>query len=299
MAAALNLNAQPRHLIDINVLIRSDSDRARGITISIKMILYTQRLFTRLLVTLRINVVCDVGSMNGADALNFRDAVPDASIYAFEPNPANLLLMRANRALQERNIQIMPLAATNCDGEAMFFLVDADYCSQNDCRRGMSSLHKREGGDWASADVVRVKTTRLDTFLADRCAPDARLALWIDTEGKAFEVIEGMMGMAERVLLLHVEVETAACIGTDQKLYSDVKASLEQLGFAELATDLSPRGTQFNALFLRSDLVMQFRTKARLMHARLRYLVGQTLRKACPACLRRYQALIREMKAPR
>ena len=256
------------------------------------MIINTQRLFTRLLVTSRINVVCDVGSMNGADALNFRDAVPEANIYAFEPNPANLGLMRANKALQERNIQVVPLAATNCDGEAMFFLVDADYYLQNDCRRGMSSLYKREG-DWASADVVRVKTTRLDTFLADKCAPDARLALWIDTEGKAFEVIEGLAGMAERVLLLHVEVETAACIGTDQKLYSDVKASLEQLGFAELATDHSPRCTQFNALFLRSDVAMQYRTKASLVHARLRYLLVQAIRKVCPACLRRYQATIR------
>ena len=255
------------------------------------MILYTQRLFTRLLATSRINVVCDVGSMNGADALNFRDAVPEASIYAFEPNPANLRLMRANRALQERNIQVVPLAATNRDGEAMFYLLDADYYSQNDCRRGMSSLYKREG-DWASTDAVRVKTTRLDTFLADKCAPDARLALWIDTEGKAFDVIEGMAGMAERVLLLHVEVETAACIGTDQKLYSDVKASLERLGFAELATDQSPRCTQFNALYLRSDLVMQFQTKASLVHARLRYLLVQAIAKVCPACLRRYRAIL-------
>jgi FkbM family methyltransferase len=260
------------------------------------MIINTQRLFTSLLATSRINVVCDVGSMNGADALKFRDAVPEARIYAFEPNPANLQLMRANRALQARSIQVEPLAATNRDGEAMFFLVDADYRSQNDCRRGMSSLYKREG-DWASADVVRVKTTRLDTFLADKCAPDARLALWIDTEGKAFEVIEGLAGMTERTLLLHVEVETAACIGTEQKLYPDVKASLERLGFAELATDHSPRCTQFNALFLRSNLpaVMQFRAKASLVHARLRYLVGQAMRKVCPACLRRYQAIFRRV----
>jgi FkbM family methyltransferase len=258
------------------------------------MIINTQRLFARLLATSRVNVVCDVGSMNGADALNFRDAVPQASIYAFEPNPANLRLMRANRALREGNIQVVPLAATNCDGEAMFFLMDADYHSQTDCRRGMSSLYKREG-DWASSDVARVKTTRLDTFLADKCAPDARLALWIDTEGKAFEVIEGMAGMAERVQLLHVEVETEPCIGTGQRLYPAVKASLEQLGFAELATDHSRRCTQFNALFLRSDLVMQFGTQASLLQARLRYLVGQTLRKVCPACLRRIQAIIRSV----
>ena len=229
------------------------------------------------------------GSMNGADALDFRDAVPQASVYAFEPNPGNLQLMQANRALQERNIQVVPLAAANCDGEAMFFLVDADY-SQYDFRRGMSSLYKRVG-EWAPADVVRVKTTRLDTFLADRCTPDARMALWIDTEGKAFEVIDGIAGIAERVHLLHVEVETAACIGAEQKLYSDVKARLEQLGFAELATDQTRNRSQFNALFLRSDLsaAMQFWAKVSLVHARLRYLLVRAIRRVCPTCLHRYQ----------
>jgi FkbM family methyltransferase len=255
------------------------------------MIVNTQRLFTRLLATSRINVVCDVGSMNGADALNFRDAVPEASVYAFEPNPGNLRLMQANRALRERDIQVVPLAAADCDGEAMFFLVDADY-SQNDCRRGMSSLYKREG-EWAAADVVRVKTTRLDTFLAEKCTPEARLALWIDTEGKAFEVIEGIAGIAARVHLLHVEVETAACVGAHQKLYSDVKARLERLGFAELATDDTRSSSQFNVLFLRADLsaVMRFRAKASLVHARLRYLLVRTIRRVCPGCLQHYQAL--------
>lgn len=253
------------------------------------MVVNTQRLFTSLLVRSRINVVCDVGSMNGADALNFGDAVPAASVYAFEPNPGNLRLMQANRALQARGIQVVPLAAADCDGEAMFFLVDADY-SQNDCRRGMSSLYKREGA-WAAAEAVPVKTTRLDTFLGAKCTPDARLALWIDTEGKAFEVIEGIAGIAPRVHLIHVEVETAACIGAQQKLYPDVKARLEQLGFAELATDHARARPQFNVLFLRADLsaVRQFWTKASLVHARLRYLLVRIMRGVCPSCLDRYR----------
>jgi FkbM family methyltransferase len=254
------------------------------------MIVNTHRLFTRLLARLQINVICDVGSMNGADALIFRDAVPEASIYAFEPNPENLRLMEANRALQERNIQVVPFAVTSHDGEAKFFLVDADY-SRRDYRRGMSSLYER-AGKWAPAAVEWVKTTRLDTFLADKCPPNARLALWIDTEGKAFEVIEGMAAIAEHVHLLHVEVETSASIGSDQKLYSEVKALLEQLGFAEFATDQARGGSQFNALLIRSNLsaVMQLRAKASLVHARLRHLLVRAIRRVCPKCLRRYQA---------
>jgi len=76
------------------------------------MIVNTQRLFVKLLSGMKISTVCDVGSMDGADSLTFRDALPESSIYAFEPNPENLRRMQADRALQERTIHIVPLAAS-------------------------------------------------------------------------------------------------------------------------------------------------------------------------------------------
>jgi hypothetical protein len=39
------------------------------------MIVNTHRLFARLLPLLRISIVCDVGSMNGADAARFSAAL--------------------------------------------------------------------------------------------------------------------------------------------------------------------------------------------------------------------------------
>ena len=255
------------------------------------MIVNTRRLFARLLSTMDIGAICDVGSMNGADALLFSAAAPGSSVYAFEPNPLNFRLMQANRAFQERNIQLVPLAATNYDGEAEFFLVEAEY-SQLDTRRGMSSLFRRSD-EWAPAAVVQVRTTRLDTFLADKCLADARLALWIDTEGAAYEVIEGLSGVADHVHLLHVEVETSPCIGSDQKLYPQVKSLLQRMGFTEVATDYPSSGIQFNALYVRSELSAgtKFRINAWLAGARLRYLLVRALSRLCPACLRRYAAL--------
>lgn len=255
------------------------------------MVVNTRHLFARLLSRLQISVVCDVGSMDGADALMFRDAAPGSSIYAFEPNPRNFQLMEANRALRERNIQLVPLAATNYDGEADFFLVAADY-SRREAARGVSSLHRRSG-EWAPADVVRVGTVRLDSFLAGKCAPPARLALWIDTEGKAYEVIEGVTRMAHDLHMLHVEVETSPLIGANQRLYPEVKTLLERLGFAEVATDQARSKAQFNALFVRSDLpaVMRTRVQAWLVRAGLRQLIVAVVRRVCPACLRRYQAM--------
>jgi FkbM family methyltransferase len=254
------------------------------------MIVNTRRLFARLLTVLEINAVCDVGSMNGADALMCRDVLSRARIYAFEPNPENFCLMQDDRALRERAIELVPFAATNYDGEAEFFVVKADYSRPN-AWRGMSSLYRRSDGSELTA-VVPVKTARLDTFLADSNEPDMRLALWIDTEGKAYEVIEGATGVAQHVHLLHVEVETSPCIGTDQKLYPDVKALLDTIGFIELATDVADTKTQFNALFVRRDLRAgtRLRMHRMLALAGLRRLIGNAVNDVCPACVRRIRA---------
>lgn len=254
------------------------------------MIVNTQRLFSKLLALMRIGVVCDVGSMDGAEALRFRKVLPKASVYAFEPNPMNFSRMDSNPALKVPGIRIEPMAVTNHDGHADFFLVDADY-DQLDYRRGMSSLYRRSAA-WAPVDVVSVKATRLDTFLASRCGSDERVALWIDAEGKAHEAIEGIAGVAERVHLLHIEVETAPIIGSTQKLYAEVSALLRRWGFRELATDQPRSGSQFNALFIRSDLrhFLRCMVCARLLEAMVRRTLVRAIRRMCPACLRRYQA---------
>jgi FkbM family methyltransferase len=253
------------------------------------MVVNTHRLFIHLLPVMRITIVCDVGSMNGADAARFSAAVPRARIYAFEPNPHNFSLMEARRGyFQQRNISLVPAAASNYDGAAEFFLVEAQD-SQPDCRRGMSSLYRRTG-EWASAAALQVPTTRLDTFLAGKCPQDARLAMWIDAEGAAYEVIEGLAGVMSQVHLVHVEVETTPCIGTGQKLYPQVSELLQRHGFIELATD-QPRGeVQFNALFVRARLSASHRLGIAigLLRARMRLLLVRAAVSLCPACVRSY-----------
>ena len=256
------------------------------------MIVNTKRLFARLLSTMKIDSVCDVGSMDGADSLGFREAAPESSIYAFEANPMNFDLMKTSAELQKGNIRILPLAVTDHDGEAEFFIVPADY-SRPDARRGCSSLYRRTGEDGSSTAVVQVRTTRLDTFITDNCPADARFALWIDAEGKAYEVIEGVAAAAQRIYLVHVEVETEPCIGLSQKLYPEVKGLLETLRFRELATDHSVDCTQFNALFARSDLPagMQFQIRAWRLYAEVRHLFVGVILRICPGCIPRYHAL--------
>lgn len=243
------------------------------------MIANTQQLFVKLLSVMQINAICDVGSMNGEAALAFRAAAPGASIFAFEPNPENLRLMRAGPTLREQHIQVVPLAVTHSDGQAEFFVVKADYSTINDWR-GMSSLYRRQH-EAELLTPVPVETTRLDTFFADKRSPGIRLGLWVDVEGKSYEAIEGASGIVKDIYLLHVEVETSPYISADQKFYREVHTLLRSMGFAELATDGPHESFQFNALFVRRDLppAMQFKVKRCLAEARLSFIIAYTARR--------------------
>jgi FkbM family methyltransferase len=251
------------------------------------MILNTRRLFKKLLRSLQVDAIFDVGSMDGADALQFRAAAPAARIYAFEPHPGNFGSMQRSDSLRAGRIVLVPLAATNVDGEAEFFLVPEGYVPFEGWR-GMSSLHRRVQRP-ESLTPVRVKTSRLDTFVMEQPLRSDRLALWIDAEGKGYEVIEGAAGLFDRVQLFHIETETSACIADGQILYPDLKAMLESHDFMELATDRRTSNAQFNVLFIRPVVGTTARAHV-IFHTateRLRYLAIQVLRRVCPGCIGR------------
>jgi FkbM family methyltransferase len=250
------------------------------------MIASTGWLFRRLLGALRIDIVCDVGSMNGRDALAFREAVPQARLYAFEANPFNVSTMRADRRLARCAIEIVPSAVANVDGEADFYIVAAPGMDSA-AWRGMSSLYRREASSWFDTSTARVTTLRLDTFFAGRAHPGQRAALWIDVEGKGYEVIEGARNLNATVQIIHVEVETTPCIASAQRLYAQVKALLTSQGFVEIATDASPLQVQFNALYVRAAARVADRCRIAfyLMLAWMRAFAGRVIRRFCPAYL--------------
>jgi FkbM family methyltransferase len=253
-------------------------------------VLSTRRLFTALLPVLDIDTVCDVGSKDGTDALRFRRQLPAAQVIAFEASPRNFELMRADAALTAGAVRTESFAVTDFDGVADFFVVRAEHPIEH-ARRGMSSLYRRV----AEIDlerVVSVPTIRLDTYLGSTAPAVSRCALWIDAEGKAFEVIAGARGVLERIQLLHVEVETRPLIGAAQKTYADVRRQLENAGFKELATDHASSGKQFNTLFMRATQPQHIllEVRRRLLRARLRRRLSNVVYHLLPGPVRGYLA---------
>ena len=112
----------------------------------------------------------------------------------------------------------------------------------------IGSIRERTPDNRFASEPVRVRAVRLDTFLTDVLAGSARtIALWIDVEGAAYEVLEGIDGIRDRVCLVHVEVETRA-FWQGQRLWPDIDALMGQLGFTPIAR--RPGEEQFDVLFV-------------------------------------------------
>jgi FkbM family methyltransferase len=245
-------------------------------------------LFSRLLRPFEIATVCDIGSLDGADALLFRRMLPTADILALEANPRNFELMETDERLRRKSIRILPLAASDHDAEAPFYIVRAEYSRGRDrARRGMSSLHRRHDGSQL-AEVLVVPTVRIDTLLASESLAGAPIALWIDAEGKGPEVIRGAAAVLPITRMLHVEVETKPVIGANQRLFDDIEKVLEDAGFALLATDEPPTAHQFNALFVRVNLLSAKAAEIarHVGGARLRHRIRTTVLPLLPGRMR-------------
>ena len=249
--------------------------------------LNTQLLFRALLRPLRIDTVCDVGSMDGMEARAFRALLPAARILALEANSQNFRRMSADARLGAAGVELIEAAAAARDGEAPFFVVTADFASQ-DIRRGHSSLRRRDAPAGELREVC-VRTLRLDTLLrSDACH---RLALWIDVEGLALEVLEGARGILAQTQLLHVELESVPCISQGQRLAPEAIALLSAAGFDEIATDQPHTTPQFNAVFLRrgQDPATLRRVRGLLAWGRMRRHCATLAARLSPRLIHRLQ----------
>ena len=77
--------------------------------------------FYALLATHRPAVICDVGSLDGQQALRFKRICPKADVIAFEANPSSCEHIRQN--VQGSGVVVEHLAASNKQGRVDFHAV--------------------------------------------------------------------------------------------------------------------------------------------------------------------------------
>lgn len=194
----------------------------------------TKCLFNLLLKTLRPELVCDIGSMDGSDARRFRRQLPNAHIVAFEANSQNVRSMQEDKGILKDRIEIQHKAVWNRNGNLTFYVENISADGEiEDGRRGISSTRKRDENSLGNSEIT-VESVRLDTFIQNLDVLPESVALWIDVEGAAYEVLEGIEQIREKVKAIHVEVETKE-FWKGQRLKTDVEGLIKSMGFIILA----------------------------------------------------------------
>lgn len=210
---------------------------------------HSRYVFHGLISTLRPALIADVGSCDGQQARRFKRQRPNARVVAFEANPRNFERMASDRRNRELGVEVLNRAAADRPGEATFFILE----ERDDMpwATGASSLQQRvpDSTQGLSETPVTVETVRLDEYFIDCPGP---IALWIDVEGAADRVVEGMTGIADRVCAVHIELETGTNLWQGQPAEADVVARLESLGFRVLGSDQDWPG-QRNVVLVRKD----------------------------------------------
>jgi FkbM family methyltransferase len=195
------------------------------------MKLLTPILFLLLLKMLQPDLICDIGAMDAREALLFRKVVPQSAIVVFEANPGNVELMKRKGILSKKGISIKHNVVWHKNEKVNFYvektMVDTDI------RRGISSTRKRREGSLGSIEIS-VSGVRLDSFVNNIRRVPNKIALWIDAEGAAYEVISGFEEIRNQVKIVHLEAETKE-VWLGQKLQPEIEKLMGKMGFVLLA----------------------------------------------------------------
>jgi FkbM family methyltransferase len=189
----------------------------------------------------------DVGAHLGEKSLSFAARNPGTRVYAFEPN-----LKRASQLMGRLpNYVVVPMAVSEEDGSAPFYLNDFDAASS------LLPFVPEGLAQWTGGEVLRVEasptvpTIRLDTFLNQVGA--GRVAyLKIDAQGADFAVVRSLGERVKDVDRISLEVQITAIPlyrGAAQK--SEVIEFLTAAGFELTSVEQQSAGQEENLTFVR------------------------------------------------
>ena len=158
-------------------------------------------------------IIFDVGAFDGNDSIEFLNIFNNANVYAFEIDDRSLELFK--QYVNNSSVQLFETALSNIDGEISFYKSDSDTRKHkrhdNEKTWSASSSIKKPDNhlnifqDISFDQVVKVKSTKLDTWISDK---DIKLIdiMWVDVNGGEEEFLNGAINtINNKVNYLYIE----------------------------------------------------------------------------------------------
>lgn len=214
--------------------------------------------FLKLVQSIGPKVFFDIGANDGSIACRCKQLIPECEVWAFEANPQ--IHERFQAAVATHGVRYTNLAVAGTTGQMTIYvprtlstaIVDGAVVAARSVEpviTGKSSLLKRN--EAATYLEFTVNSVRLDDVLAIRKmdGEGRDVALWIDVEGAAAEVLAGAAAALSRTSILFLESENHE-FWSGQKQCSDLAKELIAAGFVPLDRDREYGDLQFNTIFI-------------------------------------------------
>lgn len=143
---------------------------------------------------LKLKVIFDVGAHIGMTALEYSDAFPEATVFAFEPHPVNFDHMRAN-LIGKPEVRMIQLGLSAEIGKLPFH-----YNPEH------PSMARIASNGETVTDTVAIST--VDLFCGEHGITNIDF-MKIDVEGHELQVLAGAAKMLERRAISMIRLETA------------------------------------------------------------------------------------------
>lgn len=161
-----------------------------------------------------IEYIVEVGCLNAADSMFFKEKFPAANVYAIEGLPDNYeKYLKKNTLINTYNTVI-------CDyvGEIEYFVKSIN---------GIHGIYDR-GKRYGTKKITSPCTT-LDKFCEENNIPRIDI-LKIDVEGATLNVLRGMVNILPKVKIMHLETEKGELF-EGQALHDEIEKYLTERTF--------------------------------------------------------------------
>jgi FkbM family methyltransferase len=175
----------------------------------------------------RVTGLIDAGASNGRLSVRMRENFPDATVYAFEPNPEYREILES---LEKQDPKIKPQYLALSDSKGQFDLNITASKGNTSLLKPSGNLHAVDPEGSVVSRVEKVEVTTIDDWISENGGVEIQ-AYKFDIQGNELKALEGAKkNLSGPALAIYTEI----CFNPlyeQGAIFSDIDQYLRQYGF--------------------------------------------------------------------